>query len=121
MRSDPEPARRLLAHRPAELAVPQPVLAELRYGISRLPRSRRREQLEARLNVILLALARAPWTDEVSRRFGELKSTLERRGVRVDDFDVAIAAHALAGDATIVTDNVRHFARMPGLRVESWS
>jgi tRNA(fMet)-specific endonuclease VapC len=39
----------------------------------------------------------------------------------VDDFDVAIAAHALALEAVVVTDNVRHFRRVPGLAVESWS
>ena len=36
-------------------------------------------------------------------------------------FDAAIAAHALALEATLVTANVDHMIRVPGLRVEDWS
>jgi len=121
MRSEAGPAKRLLALRPGDVVIPQPVLAEIRYGLARLPRSRRRSALEDRLAVVLLGVSRTEWTDEVSRLFGELKATLERRGARVDDFDVAIAAHALALEASVVTENVRHFSRIPGLSVESWA
>jgi tRNA(fMet)-specific endonuclease VapC len=44
-----------------------------------------------------------------------------RQGTRIEDFDAAIAAHALAYDATLVTANVDHIIRIPGLRVEDWS
>lgn len=120
MRAEEGPARRLLALRPADVGIPQPVLAEIRYGLARLPRSRRKQELEERLGVVLRGVGRVEWTDEVSRLFGDLKSALERRGERVDDFDVAIAAHALAVGAAIVSQNLRHFARVPGLSVESW-
>ena len=63
----------------------------------------------------------AEWTDEVSQMFGRIKATLERRGTQTEDFDAAIAAHALALDATLVTANVNHMIRVPGLRVEDWS
>jgi tRNA(fMet)-specific endonuclease VapC len=72
-------------------------------GLARLPRSRRRRELEERLATLLAAIQRAHWTDDVSLRFGDAKADLERRGERVDDFDVAIAAHALAASATVVT------------------
>ena len=121
MRSDPAVSQRLLAARPDEVAIAQPVLAELRYGLARLGPSRRRRELGQRLTVLLGALEHAPWTDEVSQRFGEVKAKLEKRGERVDDFDVAIAAHALAYDAVVVTDNVRHFRRIPGVVVETWT
>jgi tRNA(fMet)-specific endonuclease VapC len=52
---------------------------------------------------------------------GRIKATLERRGTRIEDFDAAIAAHALALDATLVTANVDHMIRVPGLIVEDWS
>lgn len=121
MRGERAASKRLLDADPNVVRVPQPVVAEIRYGIARLPRSRRRALLEARVDVLLRSLARAAWTDAVSARFGELKARLESAGLRVDDFDVAIAAHALELDATVVTDNVRHFLRVPGLAVESWS
>ncbi len=120
MRSEPAASARLLAAHPAEVALVQPVLAEVRYGLARLPRSKRRRMLEERLAVMLAAMSRAAWTDAVSEHFGAVKADLERRGERVDDFDVAIAAHALAFEATLVTRNIRHFARIRGLALETW-
>ena len=52
--------------------------------------------------------------------FGAVKADLERRGERLDDFDVAIAAHALALGAVVATRNVKHLARVRGLSVEEW-
>jgi tRNA(fMet)-specific endonuclease VapC len=121
VRGDPRPGRRLLALAPDEVFVPQPVIAELRYGLDRLPRSRRRTALEQRCDRLLGALQRAEWTDEVSVRFGLLKAELERTGARIDDFDVAIAAHALAMSAILVTANTRHFTRVSGLVLEDWT
>ncbi len=112
---------RLAATEPAAIAVPQPVLAEIAFGIERMPRSKRRAALQARFDLISAELPRAEWTDVVSQMFGRIKATLERRGTRIEDFDAAIAAHALALEATLVTANLGHMARVPGLRVEDWS
>ena len=112
---------RLAATEPAEVAIPQPVLAEIAYGIERLPRSKRRAALQARFDLLCTELRRAEWTDGVSHMYGRVKATLERRGVRIEDFDAAIAAHALALDATLVTANLDHMTRVPGLRIEDWS
>ena len=112
---------RLAATAPADVSVPQPVLAEIAFGIERLPRSKRRAALQSRLDLISAELPRAEWTDAVSQMFGRIKATLDRRGTRIEDFDAAIAAHALALDATLVTANVDHMIRVPGLRVADWS
>lgn len=103
-----------------DVSVPQPVLAELAYGIERLPRSRRREALRDRLDLICAEIVRTAWTDAVSEQFGHVKATLERRGQRIEDFDAAIAAHALATDAVLVTANLSDMVRVPGLMVEDW-
>ena len=79
-----------------EVAVPQPTLAEIAYGIERLPRSRRRDCLQTRFDLLRQELLRAEWTDEVSECYGTIKATLEKKGRRIEDFDAAIAAHALA-------------------------
>lgn len=112
---------RLAATKPAEVAVPQPVLAEIAFGIERLPRSKRRAALQTRFDLLCVELPRAEWTDVVSQMYGRIKATLERRGTRMEDFDAAIAAHALALDATLVTANRDHLTRVPGLRIEDWS
>jgi len=121
MKGDPTTVARLAATAPADVAIPQPVVAEIAYGIERLPRSKRRRLLQERFDLVCLELRRAEWTDEVSHSYGRIKGDLERRGARVEDFDAAIAAHALATGATLVTANLEHMARIPELRVEDWS
>jgi predicted nucleic acid-binding protein len=91
---------RLASRMPTDIAIPQPVIAEIAYGIERLPRSRRRSLLRARFDLICSDVPRAEWTDAVSHAFGRVKGILERRGTRIEDFDAAIAAHALATGAT---------------------
>jgi len=105
----------------SEVVVPQPVFAEIAYGIARLPRSKKKDRLRARLELLKAELARAEWTDAVSEAFGRLKAALEKKGQRIEDFDVAIAAHALCCDAVLVTADVTHMTRVPGLVVEDWS
>jgi tRNA(fMet)-specific endonuclease VapC len=112
---------RLAAHTPADVAVPQPVIAEIAFGIERLSRSRRRSVLQSRFDLICSELPRAEWTDAVSQAYGRIKAALERRGTRIEDFDAAIAAHAVATDAVLITANRDHMARVPGLQIEDWS
>ena len=121
MKGTPAVVERLAATAPAEVAIPQPVLAELAFGIERLPRSKRRTSLQARFDLVSAELPRAERTDAVSQAFGRIKAMLERRGTRIEDFDAAIAAHALSLEATLVTANLDHMVRVPGLRVEDWS
>jgi tRNA(fMet)-specific endonuclease VapC len=121
MKGTPPVVERLAASTPAEVAIPQPVLAEIAFGIERLPRSKRRTSLQARFDLVSAELPRAEWTDAVSQAFGRIKAMLERRGTRIEDFDAAIAAHALSLKATLVTANLDHMVRVPGLRVEDWS
>ena len=61
------------------------------------------------------------WSDEVSEAFGSIKSALERKGERIEDFDAAVAAHAPAEGSCLVTANLKHMTRVPGLEVEDWS
>lgn len=121
MRGDRVLLERMRKVSKSAVVIPQPVVAELAYGIERLPRSKRRQALQERFAWVLQELARIPWTDAVSETFGAVKAALERRGQRIEDIDAAIAAHAINEDAVLVTANVRHLARIPGLRIEDWS
>jgi tRNA(fMet)-specific endonuclease VapC len=97
------------------------VLAEIAFGIERLPRSKRRTALQERFDLLCAGIPWAEWSDDVSQMYGRIKATLERRGARIEDFDAAIAAHALSLDATLVTADVEHMTRVPGVRVEDWT
>jgi tRNA(fMet)-specific endonuclease VapC len=104
-----------------DVGLPQPVLAEIAYGIERLPPSRRRDLLQERFDLLRQELQRAEWTDEVSESYGTIKAALEKKGRRIEDFDAAIAAHALARGAVLVTANLDDMVRVHGLSVEDWT
>jgi predicted nucleic acid-binding protein len=61
-----------------------------------------------------------PLTVREAQVFGQVKAELERRGQRLDDADLWIAATALAHDLTLVSHNQRHFSRIEKLLLEDW-
>jgi len=61
-----------------------------------------------------------PFEREDARTYGRLRAALERKGRPRFEPDMQIAAIALRNRLTVVTGNVRHFAGIPGLRVENW-
>lgn len=121
MKGDPNVLERLRSVNKKSVSVPAPVMAEIAYGIERLPKSKKRDALRRRFELIKAELARTEWSDDVSEAFGGIKAGLEKKGLPTEDFDAAIAAHALATKAVLVTANLRHMTRVPGLVVEDWS
>ena len=121
MRGDEAILERLRRTERTDVGLPAPVLAEIAYGIERLPRSRRKRFLSNQYDIILATMNRQPWTDETSLHFGKIKAALEKSGRTIEDFDAAIAAHALAVNAILVTNNLAQMTRVPGLVVEDWS
>jgi len=106
---------------PSDVWLPQPAIAEIAYGIAALPVSKRRRWLEERQALVMSGIQHAEWTDDVSAAFGLIKAALEKRGERLADFDIAIAAHAVAAGGVLVTADRRHMPRVSGLKVEDWS
>jgi len=58
---------------------------------------------------------------EIVETFAPLKAELERRGERLEAADLLVAATALHVSYTLVTNDVKHFRRIPGLLVENWA
>ena len=52
--------------------------------------------------------------------YGTIRAALEKRGERLDDMDILIAATAVQESITLLTENKKHFARIPHLKTESW-
>ena len=61
-----------------------------------------------------------PITDDVVVRAADIYAHLHRSGRLVTDADILIAATALTGGLTLVTNNTDHFSRVPGLSCDSW-
>ncbi len=53
-------------------------------------------------------------------RYGTLRADLERQGTPVGALDTLIAAHALSLKATLVTNTIKAFERVPGLQLDNW-
>jgi tRNA(fMet)-specific endonuclease VapC len=52
--------------------------------------------------------------------YAQIKAKLKREGKILDDFDILIAATALANDCILVTNNVKHFERIDDIKLENW-
>ena len=109
---------RLNSVRRTDVTLPQPALAEIAYGIARLPKSKRRNWLEERRDLLTATMAQSEWTAAVTAAFGQIKATLARRGEPIEDMDTAIAAHALATEAVLVMADRTHMTRIPGVNIE---
>jgi tRNA(fMet)-specific endonuclease VapC len=107
---------RLLEHKPSEICISAITLAELRYGADR----RSSRKLHGIIDAFATAVAVVSFDVAVAARFGSVAATLVRKGMPIGDFDALIAAHALALDLTLVTNNTKHFSRVHGLRMANW-
>jgi len=61
-----------------------------------------------------------PLNDRVLRHYGDHKAQLRQAGNLLPDFDLLIACTALAEERILVTNNTKHFTRIPGLKIENW-
>jgi tRNA(fMet)-specific endonuclease VapC len=92
------------------------VAAELRYGAAKRGSAR----LTAQLETVLAVIDVLPFEPPADRVYGRLRTELERTGRPIGGNDLLIAAQAVANALTVVTDNVREFARIPDLQCENW-
>jgi predicted nucleic acid-binding protein len=79
-------------------------------------RDRHLENIEAR---VLPAVTVLPYDVAVAKVFGEIRAGLEKKGTRLADADLQIAATALHHGLELVTGNVRHFVRVPSLTLNT--
>jgi len=106
----------LLSRRPSEVCVSAISVAELEYGVA----ARRSAKLKRMVGSFISGIDVVAFDVAAATRFGEIAAILARQGSPIGSFDTLIAAHALSLDVTMVTNNVKHFTRVPGLKVENW-
>ena len=96
-------------------------LGELEYGLHRKGQPTR---LRNALAQVLLRMDVLPWDENTATCYGGLCASLEAQGINLSDFDMMIAAHAVAVDMTLVSRD-KAFAQVPAavnprLRLEVW-
>ncbi len=74
----------------------------------------------AQLELLKTKLSTIAFDDDAAREAGKVFDTLRRAGTPIGSNDTLIAGQALALNATLVTNNTREFARVPGLQLEDW-
>ncbi len=100
-----------------QLCVSVMTAAELRFGAVKAGRADLTSVVEAYLARVTIL----DWTDSATFHYARIRAKLENLGTPIANMDLLIASHAVAERATLVTNNVRHFAAVPGLRVDLWS
>ncbi len=93
------------------------VAAELRFGAAKLASHR----FSAAVEGWLAGFEVRPWPVDASLRYASVRAALEKTGQTIGGMDLLIAAHALAEDSALVTNNAREFLRVPGLAVQEWA
>ncbi len=112
-----ELTRSILAAGPDQLAISALTVAELRFGAAR---SSRPEANRERLGTFFRELTILPFDRLCGEHFGRLKAELFSRGRPIPDFDVAIAATAIATGRTLVSAD-GHMEEIDDLQRENWA
>ena len=117
LRGQGQVAKRLLEHQPSDLCISAITLAELKYGAE----AKRSQKIRRAISAFTKDVAVLPFDEASAERFGTVAAALAGRGEPIGVVDTLVAAQALSLGVTVVTNNTRHFSRVPGLAVENWA
>jgi len=117
MKAYPEPLREKFNALAGEVCISSITLGELQYGAEK---SARRDENLAALTHFAARLQVLSFGEKAALHYGHLRAELERLGTPCGLHDMQIGAHARSEGLAIVTNNMREFSRMPGLRAENW-
>lgn len=100
------------------LAISAVTLGEMQYGLAKCGHPPGLTQL---IHEFLLRVDVLPWDAHTATCYGDLRSRCQASGITLGALDMMIAAHAVAADCTLVSDD-RAFARIPGgLLLDNWT
>jgi tRNA(fMet)-specific endonuclease VapC len=116
--SAPALDKRIRALAPEKVCISSVTRAELLFGVRLKDGATRLSRL---VDQFLYRIKSLPWDAVAADRFAALAAELTRAGTPIGAMDAMIAGHALAVGAVLVTNNMRHYARVGGLLVENWT
>ena len=99
-----------------QLCVSVITAAELQFGAEKAGRP----ALSSLVQEFLERLAVLDWTQGVVAHYARIRTALEKIGKPIGNMDLLIASHAVSEGYAVVTNNVKHFSHVPGLKVEVW-
>ena len=112
----PNVLERFSKYKAGEVGISSIAASELAYGVAKSGSVRNRKALE----MFLAPLQILPFDSQCLWFYADLRASLEKQGLTIGAMDTLIAAHALSIDGTLVTNNLKEFARVPKLKLENW-
>ncbi len=100
------------------IAISSITLAELQFGIMK---SSNPDKNQEALDKFLTPIEILDFGFYATIEYGKIRAELERKGTPIGPLDTLIASHAKSLDLTLVTNNVREFERIDGLKIENWT
>jgi len=116
-RRPPEVLERLREVGPSAVGISVISVVELRHGAEK---SQDPERAHGKLDLFLRPMSVLVFDEDAAETAGRVRADLDRRGTPIGDLDSLIAAHALASNLVLVSNNLREFERVPDLRTENW-
>jgi tRNA(fMet)-specific endonuclease VapC len=110
--------RRMQGREIGDVGISAITYSELRFGVAD---SSNPEQNSIALAEFIAPLEVLNYTAEIAETYGSIRSFLKTKGKLIGPLDLLIAAHAVHLESTLVTNNVREFSRIPGLKIENWT
>ena len=99
-----------------QLAVSSITASELAFGVEKSGSERNKQALKKFLSPLEIL----PYDEQVIWHYAQLRHDLQSKGQTIGSLDMLIAAHALALDVVLVTNNTKEFERIERLKLESW-
>lgn len=114
----PQVLERLKEHEPSEICISAITYAELVHGVEK---SAAVEKNRLALTLLLSNIEIIDFDSNAANEYGNIRAALEKAGTPIGPLDMMIAGHARSLSYTVVTNNVREFERVSGLRIENWA
>ena len=119
IKHDPEKVfRKLQKIDPEDVCISSITYAELAYGVEK---SAQPERNRLALSMLLSNIEIVSFDDVAADEYGQIRAGLEKQGTPIGPLDMMIAAHGLALGCTVVTNNVKEFSRVKGLKIVNWA
>lgn len=100
-----------------DIGISSITFAELQYGVEK---SEYKDQNRIALTNFLSPITILPFSDKAAVKYGKIRTLLGKKGGIIGAYDLLIAAHALAEDVVLVSNNTKEFERVPGLKLDNW-
>lgn len=99
-----------------QLAISSITASELAFGVEKSGSERNKQALAK----FLAPLDILPYDEKAVQYYAKLRHQLQSKGQTIGSLDMLIAAHTLSLDVTLVTNNMKEFERIDGLKLENW-